>query len=107
MFAYISLAIGALGVAFGAWSYHELWKWAKQCKNARIAIAYKGRTALQAPIVEWITWANMLGDDDRSSGRVVYRNQKVTVFITRLAKKTESSTEVRTVKSNAGDGSNG
>jgi hypothetical protein len=78
-----SLVFGVLGVAYGVRCYMELWKWAKQCQNAKIAIAHNRRVQLTAPLTEWLSWANQLDKDQSSSGRVVYRNGKVSVAILR------------------------
>lgn len=81
----IVLVAGALGVAFGVRCYVELYRWARQCQGARIAIAMNRRVQLQAPLVEWLNWTNALEGDERSTGRVVYRNGKVTVAILKPA----------------------
>jgi hypothetical protein len=73
--------VGVLGVGFGARCYLELYKWARQCQRARIAVAYNNRVQLQAPLVEWLGWINQLDGDDASNGRVIYRNQKMSVSI--------------------------
>lgn len=79
----IAFTFGALGFVFAGVCYRELWKWAKQCQNARIAIAHNKRVQINAPLTEWLTWANMLTKDESSAGRVVYRNAKVSVAILR------------------------
>jgi hypothetical protein len=79
----VSVVIGILGISFAIRCYLELWRWARQCQHARIAIAFKRRVQLQAPLVEWLQWINMLDNDKDSQGRVVYRNGGVTVAITK------------------------
>lgn len=81
----IALTVGVLGTAFGARCYLELWRWAKQCQNARIVIAHKRKVQLQAPLVEWLAWANQLGKDEASHGRTVYRFANASVSIARIA----------------------
>lgn len=61
--------------------YWELRKWSNICKNGRIAIAYKRKVQLQAPLTEWYLWTRKL--DAKENGRVVYRNGGVTVAIVR------------------------
>lgn len=79
----ISLVAGVTGVAFGTRCYIELHRWAKQCQNARIAIAHKKRVQIDAPLTDWIGWANQLNDDQKERGRIVYRNGYVAVAILR------------------------
>lgn len=79
----VCLGVGILGVAFGLKCYSELRKWARQCQYARIAISYKGKVKLHAPLTEWIAWVNMLDKDKDSHGRVVYRMNGTAVAITK------------------------
>lgn len=72
---YVSYAIGVLGlvgVYFGVASYWHLRRWARQMQGARIAISYKRKVKLQAPLQEWMLWCNQLDKDKQSGGRVVY-----------------------------------
>jgi len=82
----ICLILGAAGLAFGLRCYVELYKWARQCQGARIAIARKGKVRLQAPLLEWLLWTNKLNDDEASSGRVIYRDGNTSVAILKPAK---------------------
>lgn len=68
-------------LAYSWYWYRELRKWARQCKGARIAIAYKRKAALQAPLLEWLLWCNQLDEDKDSNGRVVFQRQGVSVAI--------------------------
>lgn len=68
----VGIVVGVTGLAFALRFYYELWKWARQCQNVRIAIEYKGKVKTQQPIVEWLLWANQLDRDKDSNGRVLY-----------------------------------
>ncbi len=68
----VGICVGVLGIAFALRFYYELWKWARQCQNVRIAIEYKGKVKTQQPIIEWLLWANQLDRDKDSNGRVLY-----------------------------------
>jgi len=84
--AITSFVLGLTGIAggvFGVRCYIELRRWARQCQRAEIAIAYNRRVRLRAPLVEWLTWANQLEKDEKSTGRVVYRANKMSVAILR------------------------
>jgi hypothetical protein len=65
-------AIGVLGVAFGVTCYYRLWKFARQCQHARIVVAYKQKVKLNAPLLEWLLWVNMLDRDKDAHGRMLY-----------------------------------
>ena len=79
----ICAAVAIVAIGFAGFTYRELWRWAKQCQNARIAIAYNNRVQLSAPLDEWLGWANQLGSDDASRGRMIYKANKVSVSILR------------------------
>jgi hypothetical protein len=80
---YVVGCIGLFGFAFGLKCYSELRKWARQCQGARIAIAYKRKVKLQAPLIEWLMWVNQLDKDKDSHGRVVYSIGGTSVAITK------------------------
>jgi hypothetical protein len=79
--------VAVVSVVFGAVCYREARKWAKQCRNARIVVAHKRRVKLNAPLVDWLTWANSLDQDESSTGRIVYLNDKTSVAIVRPDKR--------------------
>lgn len=80
-FEIITTAIGILGLAAALRFYLELRRWATLCQRARIAIFFKRRSRLQAPLVEWLTWASQLNEDDAANGRTVYVNREHTVAL--------------------------
>lgn len=94
----LELVLGAAGLvvvlalAFAGRCYLELHRWARQCQGARIAIAHKRRVQLDAPLVEWLEWANMLGADEASRGRIIYRNGAVSVAILKPRPRAERTT---------------
>lgn len=99
---YVALALGAGGLAFGALSYSHLRRWVRHARSARIAIAYKRKVVLDAPLTEWIEWSHML-DKDQDRGRVVYRGGHVSVAIARPRKRKDpplpsTRTEAQVVK---------
>jgi len=74
-----AVVAAVLAIAFAIRCYVELRRWANVCSYGRIAIAYKRKVQLQAPLTEWYLWTRKLGDSE--NGRVVYRNGGVTVAI--------------------------
>jgi hypothetical protein len=50
-------------------------------QHARIAIAYKGKVKSDAPLVEWLLWANMIDRDKESNGRVIFQANNVRVAL--------------------------
>lgn len=77
----IAFAVGLAGLVFGVNSYLELWKWAKQCQRARVVIAYNHRVRMQAPLTDWLAWANTLGGNQKETGRVVFTDRKFSVAV--------------------------
>lgn len=77
----VCAVIAILSLAFAARCYIELHKWAYQCKRARIVIAYKNKVRLNAPIVDYIKWVNLLDKDKDTNGRPVYMMGGTTVAI--------------------------
>lgn len=78
---YAAIGFGVAGILFGLNCYIHLWKWARMCQRANIAIAYNRKVQLNAPLIEWLTWCRQLEGDEKSRGRTVYRNGKVSVVI--------------------------
>lgn len=73
--------LAAFGVVFGFSCYYQLWKFARQCQQVRIAVAQKGRVKLNAPVLEWLLWSNMLDQDKDSNGRMIVNLNGVSVSI--------------------------
>jgi hypothetical protein len=90
----ITSAFGTVGLLAALRMFVELRRWANLARNARIAVSFKQRVMLQAPLVEWMTWAGQLADDEKSNGRVVYRNAHFAVAILGPGRKVPRVTEV-------------
>lgn len=90
--AIASWIVTLIAVAFAVKFYTELHKWARQCQGARIAIAYKTKVKLHAPLTEWLAWVNMLDKDKASTGRVVYQMGGTSVAITKRVSKKDAKT---------------
>ena len=88
--------LATVSIIFAARCYWELRKWARQCQGARIAIAYKRKVQLQAPLVEWLMWCNQLDKDKDSHGRVVWRQGYASVAITKAVTPKRSSKKRQT-----------
>lgn len=73
----------ALGWALFVYTYYLLRAWHRRASGARIAVYYKRRAALEAPITDWMTWCHTLEGDEAARGRVVYRGSHVSVVILR------------------------
>lgn len=96
--AWIALAFGVAGIAFGISCYLNTRKWARLCKRSRIVIAYNRRVQLNATLLEFIDWITSLEDGAR--GREIYRGNKVSVSI--LKQNTvHSETKTKTVRQNS------
>lgn len=79
MITIIAVIVAVVSALLSIRFYVELRRWSNICKNGRIAIAYKRKVQLQAPLTEWYLWTRKLSDTE--NGRVVYRNGGVTVAI--------------------------
>lgn len=77
----VGSVIAALGLWFGATCYWRLWRFARECQQARIVIAKKGRVTLNAPVVEWLLWIRLLDKDKESNGRMIYNYAGTSVSI--------------------------
>jgi hypothetical protein len=80
----VACVFGIAGVIFGLRSYFELYRWARQCQRAQIAISYNRKVQLSAPLVEWLLWCNQLKKEE-ANGRVILRQGKTAVAILRGA----------------------
>lgn len=80
---YIGWGVAVLAIAYCLRVYYELWKWARICQSARIAVSYKRKVKLQAPLTEWIAWIRLLDKDKDSAGRVIFSQAGVAIAITR------------------------
>lgn len=68
----------AIGTTFMWWSCRrELKLWAHLANNSRILLSVKNRIMVHYPLTEWMKWAQMLNEDEKSTGRVIYRNAHV------------------------------
>lgn len=85
-----SLVFGVLGFTYGFTCYRKLWEWARQCQHARIVVANKNRVRLNAPILEWLLWANQLDADKDSNGRMIYSIGGTSVSIVKKSFTTNS-----------------
>ena len=72
--------VTVLAIVFAARCYVELWKWARQCQQAQIAVSYKRKVVLVAPLVEWLLWCNQLRENE-ANGRVIYRMGQTSVAL--------------------------
>lgn len=72
VFDWASITVGLFGVAYGTKFWIELRRWAYLIKYGRLAIAYKGKVKLNAPLQEWALWCKMAEQEDKVNGRVIY-----------------------------------
>ena len=84
--------VTVLSLLFALRCYLELREWAHRCQNARIAIAYKGRVKMQAPLTEWMLWCEMLEKDKKSNGRVIYGMGGTSIAIYRTTEFKDTNT---------------
>lgn len=97
----VSLAVGITGLTFGILCGLKLRKWERQLTGARVAIAFKGKTQMSAPLIDWLGWANLLHKDKDSAGRAIYKMGGTTVAIVKPQPK-HGRTKTRTIKEKQG-----
>lgn len=79
----VGIVVGILGLAFAVTFYLHLRRWGRLMNYGRIAVAYKGKVKLQAPLREWALWCRMLDADKDSSGRTIYKLGATSIAITK------------------------
>lgn len=77
----VGSALAIIGISYGFLCYYKLWKFARQCQQARIVVAQKGRVRLNAPLLEWLLWCNMLDQDKDANGRMILNLSGMSVSI--------------------------
>ena len=80
------IILGLAASALVAWplaavTYYVFRRWVRQARSARIAVYYKRRAVLEAPLADWMAWADMLDADTEANGRIVYRGGHVSLMI--------------------------
>lgn len=93
-----SLVAGGAGLLYGLRQHRELRKWARMCNNARITIAVKRKVRLNAPITEWITWANQIDQDESTTGRVIFVHREVSIALLRPVSTAKVRTTIKRVR---------
>ena len=78
-------AVAVLALLFAARCYLELHRWARVMQRGGIAIGYKNKVQLEAPLVELAEWIDALKADD-AAGRVIYTARGVRVALLRNRK---------------------
>ena len=67
----VCIVIAIASVVFAARCYRELQKWSSECNSAQIAIAYKRKVKIVAPLTEWMLWTRQLSGEE-ANGRTIY-----------------------------------
>jgi hypothetical protein len=77
----IAIVFGIVATAFAVTFYRELWKWARECEHARVAIAYNRRVAMQPTLRDLLLWSRQVDKNER--GQVIFGRNKVSVAVVR------------------------
>jgi len=80
-----SLAFGGVGIFAACWFYYHLWKWARDCQQATVAIAYKRKVVMSPTLVELLLWSRKV--PEKQNGQVFYKGANVTVAIIKRDKR--------------------
>jgi hypothetical protein len=82
----VCLTVGVVGVASACWFYYHLWKWARDCQQATVAVAFKRKVVMSPTLVELLLWSRKVPDEQ--NGQVFYKGPNVTVAIIRRNRRT-------------------
>lgn len=77
------LIVGVVGIVAAWWFYYHLWKWARDCQQATVAIAYKRKVVMSPTLVELVLWSRKVPNEQ--NGQVFYKGPNVTVAIVKRA----------------------
>jgi hypothetical protein len=77
----IAVVCAVVAIAFALTFYRELWKWARECEHARVAIAYNRRVVMQPTLRDMLLWSREVDKNER--GQAIFSRNKVTVAIVR------------------------
>lgn len=77
----IFAVLGFTGFAFGAISMTRLAYWHRHLTRIRIVVAYKGRSRINRPIIDWVRWGESADKDKAARGHVIYNVGKTTVAV--------------------------
>ena len=85
----VSLVIGVAGASAAAWFYYHLWKWARDCQQATIAVAFKRKVVMSPTLVELLLWSRKVPAGQ--NGQTFYRAGNVTVAIVKREKRSRKT----------------
>lgn len=91
----ISITLGLIGLSFGLLCALRLYRWERQLRGGRIAIAYKGKVKLNAPLIDWFNWINSLDRDRNATGHTIYKLGSTTVAILKRLPPPKAKSTVR------------
>ncbi len=78
-----AFTVGVLGILLGASGWLLARRWASDCAKCRIIIARKGRVALDASLVEWLSWNRALPARERDRGGIIFHANGIQVALAR------------------------
>lgn len=81
----VAFVVGVGGVLFGINCYWHLRKWARDCQQATVAIAYKRKVVMSPTLVELLLWSRKVPDSQ--NGQTFYKAPNVTVAIIKRDKR--------------------
>lgn len=90
--------LGLVGIGIGYLCLRRHRKWERQLRGARIAVAYKGKVKINAPLSDWLLWAQSLDADKTVTGRTVYKLGMTTVAILKPRSPEHGKATTKTVK---------
>lgn len=99
MLELVAFIVAGVALLFAASCYSLARRWARDCAQCRIIIARKGKVALDASLVEWLSWNRALPRRERGRGGVIFAANGVQVALARpKVGAPAAKTETRTVR---------
>lgn len=68
----LSVVVALAGVAVATYAWWQARKWTILIAYSRVAIEYKGKVKIDAPLREWALWCKQAGKDKQTRGHVMY-----------------------------------
>lgn len=64
-------------------------------RRARIAVSYKGRTKINRPIYDWLSWCARIDKDKQSTGQFIYIQGGTKIAVLERVNKSHGKTTVK------------
>ena len=98
MLTLIFSAITIVSLLIGSACTYRLYKWERLLRRARIAVAFKGKTKINRPLLDWMTWCRSADKDKHATGQVIYKLGGTTIAVLEPIARSHGKTVTKPVK---------